>query len=265
LSEPEITLSEEAGIRYLHFGSPWIQGAMRIRRPWDIVIDYVAQMQSWLLFLEPPKRILQIGLGAAALTKHSYRFFPKSEIVVVEASAAVVSAARQFFALPENDSRLKVLVEDGETYLVQYLEHRKIPRTAAKPASEFGIIQVDVYDQEAKGPVLDSLFFYQNCHDALAETGMLSVNLFGEAESLPKNMARISEVFEGRVLSWPAVDAGNIVVLAFKGPPLSVSWAKLIERAQVLDQAYDLAAPKWLRSLRRQPTHSRSSTTHLSL
>jgi len=28
-----ITLSEEGGIRYLHFGSPWIQGAMRIARP----------------------------------------------------------------------------------------------------------------------------------------------------------------------------------------------------------------------------------------
>ena len=271
--EPEITLSEEAGVRYLHFGSPWIQGAMRIRRPWDIVIDYVAQMQSWLLFLEPPKRILQIGLGAAALTKHSYRFFPKSEIVVVEASAAVVSAARQFFALPDNDSRLKVVVEDGEAYL-QSLGVRgdrvkgdsgKASPARGKSAQAFGVVQVDVYDQDAKGPVLESLSFYQHCYDALAETGMLSVNLFGEAASFARNTAHIHEVFGGRVLAWPAVDAGNIVILAFKGPPLSVAWTKLFERGQLLDQAYDLSAPKWLRSLRRQPTHSRASTTHLSL
>ncbi len=260
--EPEITLSEEAGIRYLHFGSPWVQGAMRLRRPWDIVIDYVAQMQSWLLFLEPPKRILQIGLGAAALTKHSYRFFPRSEIVVVEASAAVVNTAHHFFALPENDSRLKVLVDDGQAYLSKHLEHAS---THSKLAQPFGVIQVDVYDQEAKGPVLDSLSFYESCYDALAGTGMLSVNLFGEAASFTKNLARIHEVFEGRLLSWPAVDAGNIVILAFKGPPLSVAWSKLFERAQVIDQAYDLSAPKWLRSLRRQPAHSRASTTHLSL
>ncbi len=259
---PEITLSEEGGIRYLHFGSPWIQGAMRLRRPWDIVIDYVAQMQSWLLFLDPPKRILQIGLGAAALTKHSYRFFPKSEIVVVESSVSVVLAARQFFALPENDSRLKVLVEDGEVFLSKHLERATKHARTAQP---FGVIQVDVYDQEAKGPVLDSLSFYQSCHDALSETGMLSVNLFGEAASFTKNLARIHEVFEGRVLSWPAVDAGNIVILAFKGPALSVAWSKLFERAQVLDQAYDLSAPKWLRSLRRLPAHSRPSTTYLSL
>jgi spermidine synthase len=276
--EPEITLSEEAGVRYLHFGSPWIQGAMRIRRPWDIVIDYVAQMQSWLLFLEPPKRILQIGVGAAALTKHSYRFFPKSEIVVVEASAAVVSAARQFFALPENDSRLKVVVEDGAAYLQSLCATRgSVESDSAKGISAkgssakgklgqaFGVVQVDVYDQEAKGPVLDSLSFYQNCYDTLSDTGILSVNLFGEASSFTKNLARIHEVFGGRVLAWPAVDAGNIVVLAFKGPPLNVAWTKLFERAQVLDQAYDLSAPKWLRSLRRQPIHSRASTTHLSL
>ncbi len=273
LIEPEITLSEEAGVRYLHFGSPWIQGAMRIRRPWDIVIDYVAQMQSWLLFLEPPKRILQIGLGAAALTKHSYRFFPKSEIVVVEASAAVVSAARQFFALPENDSRLKVVVEDGEAYLQSLCATGdRVESDSARGSSRkgrlgqaFGVVQVDVYDWQAKGPVLDSLSFYQNCYDTLSDTGILSVNLFGEPSSFKKNLARIHEVFGGRVLAWPAVDAGNIVILAFKGPALHVAWTKLFERAQLLDQAYDLSVPKWLRSLRRQPTHSRASTTHLTL
>jgi spermidine synthase len=262
MTEPEITLSEEAGVRYLHFGSPWIQGAMRIRRPWDIVIDYVAQMQSWLLFLEPPKRILQIGLGAAALTKHSYRFFPKSEIVVIEASATVVSAARQFFALPENDSRLTVLVMDGATFLCQHLQGASSKKKTRQP---FGVVQVDVYDQDAKGPVLDSQNFYQDCHDALSDTGILSVNLFGEADSFPRNLARIREVFQGRVLAWPAVDAGNIVVLAFKGPALEVLWSKLVERAGVVDQAYDLSASKWLRSLRRQPAHSRTSTAHLSL
>ena len=30
---PPIDISEEAGVRYLHFGSDWIQGAMRIRSP----------------------------------------------------------------------------------------------------------------------------------------------------------------------------------------------------------------------------------------
>ena len=28
----DIVISEERGVRYLHFGSPWVQGAMRIAR-----------------------------------------------------------------------------------------------------------------------------------------------------------------------------------------------------------------------------------------
>ena len=257
MTDPDITLSEQAGVRYLHFGSVWVQGAMRMRRPWHIEIAYVALMQSWLLFLEPPKRLLQIGLGAAALTKHCYKNLPNSAITAVESSGAVVAAARRFFALPEDDSRLTVLADDGSKFLNKFLQKPK--------RKAFGILQVDVYDQEARGPVLDSLVFYQQCFDALDEPGILSVNLFGEAASYARNIKRIQEVFHGRVLTWPAVDAGNIVVLAFKGPKLEVSWQSLFERARALESAYDLPAQKWLRNLKNHPAQTRASTTHLSL
>jgi len=54
-----IELSEQDGVRYLHFGSPWIQGAMRLRRPFDLELDYVRHMMAWLLFMAPPARVLQ--------------------------------------------------------------------------------------------------------------------------------------------------------------------------------------------------------------
>ena len=34
----EIFYSEEDGFRYLHFGSPWIQGAMKVRRPYELFV-----------------------------------------------------------------------------------------------------------------------------------------------------------------------------------------------------------------------------------
>ena len=37
------TLSESEGIRYLHFGTEWIQGAMRIRKPAELVLAYTQQ------------------------------------------------------------------------------------------------------------------------------------------------------------------------------------------------------------------------------
>ena len=65
-------ISEEAGVRYLHFGSLWIQGAMRIARPWHLELDYTKEMMASLLLREDshfPRRVLLIGLGAASLTK----------------------------------------------------------------------------------------------------------------------------------------------------------------------------------------------------
>ncbi len=72
----QITLSEQDGIRYLHFGSEWVQGAMKIRQPDRIVLDYVRQMMGWMLFLQAPRELLQLGLGAGALTRFCVKHLP---------------------------------------------------------------------------------------------------------------------------------------------------------------------------------------------
>ena len=63
-----VTLSEQDGVRYLHFGTEWVQGAMRIRKPDWPELEYAQQMMAWMLFIEQPQTIAQLGLGAATLT-----------------------------------------------------------------------------------------------------------------------------------------------------------------------------------------------------
>ena len=50
---PEVTISESDGVRYLHLGTPWIQGAMRIDEPLAIDLEYVRRMMVWMLVVEP--------------------------------------------------------------------------------------------------------------------------------------------------------------------------------------------------------------------
>lgn len=241
-ADPPIELSEQDGVRFLHFGSRWIQGAMRIRRPFDIELDYVRHMMAWLLFMEPPARVLQLGLGAAALTKWSWRALPDAEVVAVEASGAVIAACRRFFALPEDDDRLAVVHADAGAYVA-----------SPQARGRFGVVQVDLYDRDARGPVLDSIDFYRDCRRAIAEPGMLVVNLFGGGhESFEINRQRIAEVFDDRVLVLPPVEAGNLVVLAFAGPPLRVDAAMLFERAQEVERRWRLPARGWAKALREQ-------------
>src|SRR3569833_1496163 len=52
-----VTLSEQFGIRYLHFGTEWVQGAMRISKPDWVELEYAQQMMAWMLFIDQPAHI----------------------------------------------------------------------------------------------------------------------------------------------------------------------------------------------------------------
>ena len=233
-----ITLSESDGVRYLHFGTPWVQGAMRIARPFDLELDYVRDMMAWLLFMHAPKQILQLGLGAGALTKWCWKHLPETQVTVVEREAAVVAACRQYFKLPDNDERLTVVMDDARRAL-------RNPQWRGR----FGVIQIDLYDAQAQGPVLDTLQFYRAAAAALAEPGVMVVNLFGAGHaSSARSIERLHEVFKGKVLMLPQTEAGNRVVLCFKGGPMSGPYELLERRALWVDRKFHLGAARWLRS-----------------
>ena len=62
-SEPELapaTISEADGIRYLHLGTPWVQGAMRVRKPLALELEYLQRMMAWML-LRPSERLTRVG------------------------------------------------------------------------------------------------------------------------------------------------------------------------------------------------------------
>jgi hypothetical protein len=99
-----VTLSEQDGVRYLHFGTEWVQGAMRIRKPDWPELEYAQQMMAWMLFIEQPRAIAQLGLGAATLTKFCYRQFPQALVTAVELNPSVIAICASMFKLPPTTS-----------------------------------------------------------------------------------------------------------------------------------------------------------------
>ncbi len=212
---------------------------MRIARPNELVLEYVRRMMGWMLFLEPPERILQLGLGAGSLTRFCLAHCPASQVTAVECSREVIDTARDWFALPEGDPRLGIVRCDAQSFVERPEE-----------AGAYGVIQVDLYDMFARGPAVDSLRFYRACRAALAEPGICVINLFGVHESFAPNLRRIERAFHGRVLALPPIAAGNRVVFAFRGAPLEVTWKRLDARASDLKRRHKLAARQWVRELR---------------
>jgi spermidine synthase len=234
-----VTFSEESGVRYLHFGTEWVQGAMRLKKPHHIELEYAQQMMAWLLFLATPKRIVQLGLGAASLTKFAHQYLRPAKVEAIELNPAVVVAARTMFELPPDDARLAVRELDAWDFVNDRANHGTI-----------GALQIDVYDATARGPVLDSVAFYRAARACLTEAGIATINLFGDHPSFVRNMKRLNEAFDGRVIALPEVHDGNRIALAFSGPALEVTWAALETRARLLETRLGLPAHQWVKALR---------------
>lgn len=219
-----IEISEEAGVRYLHFGSRWVQGAMRVARPWALELEYTRDMMMALL-LRPaprwPRNVLLIGLGAASLTKFLYRNRPHSLLTVVEIEVAVVNAAAQFFKLPDDPMRLTIEIGDGHDY-------------AGATDREFDLILVDGYDAKSRVGMLDTLPFYCNCRARLSERGVLAANFLNGRRGLVASLDRMSEAFSDRAFALPHCTSGNIIALAAAGEPIDLSLADLRSGARSL-------------------------------
>jgi spermidine synthase len=113
-----------------------------------------------------------------------------------------------------------------------------------------GVMQIDVYDATARGPVLDSVAFYRAVRACLTDAGIATINLFGDHPSFVRNMKRLNEAFEGRVIALPEVHEGNRIALAFSGPALHLPYAALERRARVIEAKLGLPAHKWVQALR---------------
>lgn len=224
-----ITLSEKSGVRYLHFGSEWIQGAMRIRRPHALELAYTREMMLPLLLREAPwpRRILMIGLGAGSMAKYVVRALPQAHLQVVEINPEVVPVARCHFRLPDEGARFRITVEDGVEYV-------------ARTRQRFDWILVDGYDRNARSGSLDQPPFYAACRARLTKQGLLTTNLFQRSRGHQASISRLSAAFDRRAIALASADVGNVVGIAAAGDSLEVTLDEMRLRADALRQGTGL-------------------------
>jgi spermidine synthase len=242
---PNVTLSEDGETRYLHLDSIWVQGSMTIAQPFDIHLDYVQRMMAWLLFAPDVSltalgamHAMQLGLGSAAATKFCYKRL-KMRTTAVELNPQVVAACRQWFKLPADDARLSVVLADAAREVREDAHARTVDA-----------LQIDLYDHEAAGPVLDGFEFYSDCRDLLTEDGALTVNLFGRNASFAASTQALADVFGPQaVWVFSPTREGNAVVLALCNATQPTR-AALGLRAAEIERCFKLPAKKWLRILK---------------
>ena len=206
---PEVNFSEDGESRYLHLGTPWIQGAMKLKEPFELELEYIQRMMAWLLFIDPAgvakRQALQLGLGAASLTKFCHKEL-RMKTTAIELNPQVIGACRSWFALSADDDRLSVVLGDAAEVVAHTYWRGQID-----------VLHVDLYDHEAAAPVLDDADFYAQCRQLLTAQGCMVVNLFGRSSSYDKSLAHIAQAF-GQEALWvfKPTKEGNTVVLALR-------------------------------------------------
>jgi spermidine synthase len=234
---PPATITEFEDVRFLHLGTSWVQGAMRLSRPDAIELEYVQMMMMWTLFIEAPRHIVQLGLGSAALTKFCYQRFPGARVTAVELNPNVIAICRAMFGLPGDDQRLRVREMNALDFVLDPANRNSVD-----------VLQVDLYDEQARGPVLDTPEFYQACADCLTPGGIMTTNVFGEISNYDKNLEAMAQVFDA-VVWLPEVHDANIVVIAFKEAP-QVDFSRLYARAGDIRRTLNLPAKNWVNGLK---------------
>jgi len=223
VSEPfSIEVSEERGVRYLHFGSELVQGAMRIARPWALELEYTRDLMLPLVLRDrAPASVLQVGLGAASITRFLHHHFPATRLTVVEIDPRVIATARHSFRLPEESAHLRIVEGEGHAF-------------AAGAKTRFDLIVVDGFDDKGRTGSLDTAAFYAAARARLRGDGMMSANFLTRRRGIAASEARLREAFDDHVVVLPPPEAGNTVAVMGMDPPIDATLDELRDRASRL-------------------------------
>ncbi len=219
-------VTERDGVLALNFDAMSVQSEMYIDSPDDLVLEYTRAMMSFLLLNPEPRRIAMIGLGGGSIAKYCYRYVAGAEIIVVEISPEVV-ALRNEFAIPADDARFQVVLNDGVLWVAD---------TPWQPE----VLILDGFEAGGLPEQLSSQSFYDDCYTSLADGGILAVNLWGGYPHYEDYLARIGNSFSGHLVVVEPDKSVNKIVLAVKNSVFPPPASLIRQHANMLELTHPL-------------------------
>jgi len=203
-----VTVADIGARRYLRFEHNR-QSSMYLDDTFSTDFEYPSYFHLALAIAPEASRTLAIGLGGGTVVKRMWRDYPGMRIDAIEIDPEVVSIARRYFALPDDD-RIRIVVDDGRRFL-------------ETSGDAYDIIIVDAFDDGFVPLPLTTEEFHRVVRDHLSEGGVLVYNVIGSlagTHSRPfrslfktlRNTWRSVRVF--RVDEGVDAEGGNLIVLA---------------------------------------------------
>lgn len=205
--EGRVEVRETDEFRWMHFGDAALQSVMRRAAPADPVMPNHGLMLAALLFVDTPKRLLNLGLDGGVFERFFRAHLPDLEVITVEKRPVVIRLARDCFGVAADHPIIECSAEE-------YL---------ATTSATHDIILADLFDGERHAACVGDEHFQAHAAAALQPGGVLALNLSPTSQDdLLATLLAVRRHFEW---VWMAgvTNHGNVVLLATNGPPLSAT------------------------------------------
>lgn len=213
-----VEVSEQRGLRTLHFAGGVAQSVMRVRDPFALELEYTRAAMLFAVLHSKPQDIALIGLGGGSLAKFIHRHLSGSYLTALEINPEVVAAARAYFHLPPDDAGLTVITGNGAAWV-------------ATQSRSLDALIVDGYDRRRIVEALSSPEFYRRCAGALRPGGVAVFNLWAENGRFNLYREAIETAFASPTLILPTEQKGNLLLFAARGGWGGLDWSTMRARA----------------------------------
>jgi spermidine synthase len=177
-----------------------------------------------------------VGLGGGSLSKYCFHKFPSARVTTVEIDARVI-ALREWFVIPPDSERFQIVHADAAEYLAD--------RTGVAD-----VILLDGFDAFGLPASLSSQFFYDACHAALRDEGVLVANLLNSDPQLATHLDRIRRACDGKLFRTMARHEGNTVAIGVKQGTVP-GWFDLYARAEAVTKSMGLDLYRYVKKMER--------------
>jgi spermidine synthase len=209
---------------------------MRRGDPLELDLSYTRAMMSFQLFRPDPRDILIVGLGGGSLSKYCFHKFPSARVTTVEIDERVIALREQFFIPPESE-RFRIVHADAAEYL----------------PGKVGVADVmllDGFDASGLPGSLSSQYFYDCCHAALRDEGVLVANLLNSDWRLATQLDRLRRACNGKLFRTTARLEGNTIAIGIKQAPVP-GWLDLYARAEAITKSMGLDLHRYVKKMER--------------
>lgn len=245
----KVKLYHHEGFRCMGFGSGFsmlTQTCMHLTNPLAFGAEYIGMMFAVATILpKPPKRILVLGLGGAALPRLLRKFYPKASIDTVDIDPGVVQIARYFFRF-STTATVKVFVQDARTFV-----------RSRRGNTLYDLVYVDCFDDDYIPPHLLNVEFFREVSQILSPQGILAANIFMTHKKYNETLRSWQHVFP-KLWRLKGTKSGNTIVMG----ATKLSWSTqklLIQRATAWAQAHNHALKPQVEMKKAKPVPALSN------